>query len=351
MKKVLYLTNIETPYRVRFFNELAQKCDLTVLYERKTSSNRDRTWAFSEERKHRTKSLHGIPWKTENAISLGIAKEVLSGYDLVIVGCLNSPVQILAMILMRMLRKPYALNLDGEPFLEGASLKARLKRFFLKGATQYLVAGEESARSAGRVLGDAAEIIPYYFSSLSEAEVEANGKTAGSCQRDNTVLVVGQYIDCKGMDVALEAARMDPQIQYKFVGMGQRTALFTNEHEIPANVQVIPFLQKADLEQEYRRCGMLVLPSRQECWGLVINEAASFGMPIVSTWGSGAAVEFLGEEYPQYLAKPGDAWDLLRCIRLLRQSPAAEEYSQALVEKAKKYTIEKSVQIHSRTIG
>ena len=74
-------------------------------------------------------------------------------------------------------------------------------------------------------------------------------------------------------------------------------------------------------------------------------------MPIVSTWGSGAAVEFLGEEYPQYLAKPGDARDLLHCIRLLRQSPAAEEYSQALIEKAKKYTIEKSVQIHSRTIG
>lgn len=351
MKKVLYLTNIETPYRVRFFNELAEICDLTVLYERKTSSNRDRAWAQSETRDYRIKNLRGIPWKTENAISMGILKEVLSGYDAVIVGCFNSPVQIMAMILMRILRKPYALNLDGEPFLEGTGLKARLKRFFLKGAGQYLVAGEQSAQSVRRALGDAAEIIPYYFSSLSEAEAEANGKTAESCQRDHTVLVVGQYFDYKGMDVALEAARMDPQIQYKFVGMGQRIALFTNDHEIPANVQVIPFLQKADLEQEYRRCGMLVLPSRQECWGLVINEAASFGMPIVSTWGSGAAVEFLGEEYPQYLAKPGDARDLLHCIRLLCQSPATEEYSQALMKKAKQYTIDRSVQAYSRVVG
>lgn len=351
MKKVLYLTNIETPYRVRFFNELARNCQLTVLYERKASSNRDRTWALSEERKHSVKYLHGIPWKGENAISLGIVKEILSDYDRIIVGCFNSPVQIGAMLLMRMLRKPYGLNLDGEPFLEGAGLKARLKRFLLKGATQYLVAGEESARSVRRVLGETAEIVPYYFSSLSETEVEAHEKRAAGCRRDGTVLVIGQYFDYKGMDVALEAARMDAQTPYKFVGMGQRTGLFTKEHEIPANVQSIPFLQKEELEKEYQRCGMLVLPSRQECWGLVINEAASFGTPIVSTWGSGAAVEFLGERYPQYLAKPGDAQDLLRCIQLLRQSEAADEYSKALLEKAKQYTIEKSVQVHSRAIG
>ena len=33
-KKVLYISNIQVPYRVRFFNLLAEKCDLTVLYER-----------------------------------------------------------------------------------------------------------------------------------------------------------------------------------------------------------------------------------------------------------------------------------------------------------------------------
>lgn len=48
MKKVLYLTNIEVPYRVRFFNELARFCDLTVVYERRFSDGRDRTWMESE---------------------------------------------------------------------------------------------------------------------------------------------------------------------------------------------------------------------------------------------------------------------------------------------------------------
>jgi len=61
-----------------------------------------------------------------------------------------------------------------------------------------------------------------------------------------------------------------------------------------ANLMSLP--EDKELEEEYKTCAMLVLPTRQECWGLVINEAASFGMPIVSTWGSGAAVEFLSKD-------------------------------------------------------
>ena len=49
MKKILYITNIEVPYRVKFFNELAKYCDLTVLYERSKSSNRDGSWSSSEK--------------------------------------------------------------------------------------------------------------------------------------------------------------------------------------------------------------------------------------------------------------------------------------------------------------
>ena len=48
MKRILYLTNIEAPYRVRFFNALADHCRLTVAYERRSSSNRDADWLRSK---------------------------------------------------------------------------------------------------------------------------------------------------------------------------------------------------------------------------------------------------------------------------------------------------------------
>ena len=150
------------------------------------------------------------------------------------------------------------------------------------------------------------------------------------------------------MNVTFRVACMDSSIRYKFVGMGKRTELFLKEMgNMPENVKVIPFLQKSDLEEEYRRCSLLLLPTRQECWGLVVNEAASFGTPIVSTWGCGAAMEFIGDGYPQFLAKPGDANSLLECVRTCLKADNSE-YTAFLKEVSKKYSIERSVDAHLR---
>lgn len=350
-KRILYLTNIAVPYRTRFFNELAKHCDLTVLYERERSSNRDAAWAFAESCRFRYKTLRGIKVRNEYGFSLKILKEIAGGYDWVIVGCYNSPVQMLAILYMRLMGIPYLLNVDGEVFLAGNALKTGLKRFFLRGAGGYLAAGEKAADSLAEVSGGK-PVYPYGFSSLSQKELEEN-RRPGARPREAFVLVVGQYFAYKGMDVALRAAQMDTQRQYRFVGMGARTEQFRKDYagQIPDNVEIIPFLQKPDLEEQYRSCSMLLLPSRQECWGLVINEAASFGTPIVSTWGSGAAVEFLSDAYPAYLAKPADAQSLLDSVRMLRSAGDTDAYCRYLMEKSENYSIEKSVQVHLQACG
>lgn len=346
MKKVLYLSNIEVPYKVRFFNELSKHCDLTVLYERSSSSNRDSKWAGSEEIKYKAVYLDGIKIGNEFSFSFGVLKYVLGKYDEVIISCFNSPVQLMTSLVMRILNKPYCLSFDGEMFLTGKGLKAQLKRFFVLGAKKYLTAGEKSAESLRSIVKDK-EIVPYYFSSMSKDEIEEHELRQREVIRDKTVLVVGQYFDYKGMDIALEATKMDSSIQYKFVGMGKRTELFLNEQGAREcdNVQVIPFMQKEELEEEYMKTALLVLPSRQECWGLVINEAASFGTPIVATDGSGAAVEFLQEGYEKYLAKAGEPKDLVEKIRYFLNEDSTE-YSQYLIEKGKKYSVQAMVKAH-----
>ena len=167
------------------------------------------------------------------------------------------------------------------------------------------------------------------------------------------MLVVGQYFPYKGMDIAAEAARALPDINFKFVGTGERTELFISENhlrELP-NVNVIPFLQKEELAEEYRKCRLLVLPSRRECWGLVINEAASFGTPIVSTFESGAGVEFLFDEYPFLLATPCDVLSLKNTIKAAVNMKGIEEYSQYLIKKSKNYSIERSVMCHLKAFN
>lgn len=353
MKKILYITNIEVPYKVKFFNELAKHCNLTVLYERRLSDNRNKNWSKSEQIKYNVEYLDGIKIGNEFSFSVKFLKYAVSKkYDSIIISCFNSPVQMMMSVFMKAFNKPYILSLDGEIFLNGPGVKSKLKRYFLSGAKKYLTAGEASAQSLRKII-NTKEVIPYYFSSLTDSEIEEHILSAKEINRDNTVLVIGQYFDYKGMDIAFQAAKLSPSVKYKFVGMGERTKMFIDEQhtEAASNVEIIPFLQKKDLEQEYKKAALLVLPSRQECWGLVINEAASFGTPIVSTTGSGAAVEFLSGNYDKYLACPENAEELCSKILLaLDDKQGYPEYSKYLIEKSREYSIQKMVIQHCKAL-
>lgn len=348
MKNILYLTNIEVPYRNRFFNELAKHCNLTVFYERRNSSNRNSKWANAETKNYTNEYLDGINIGNENAFSLHIISILRRKWDLVVIGCYNSIVQILAMAYLKLKNVPFIINLDGEPFI-GNGIKAFVKKKILTGAEIYLTAGIKASKSLRKAIGNNHSIIPYYFSSLANKEIKNNAEI--NTKRENFVLVVGQYLEYKGLDVAFKIACMDMSIQYKFVGMGQRTNLFTCDMgKIPKNVEIIPFLQKKELEIEYQKCALMLLPSRKECWGLVVNEAASFGTPIVSTWGSGAAIEFLSNKYSHFLAKPGDTRTLYECVHRCLESDNSL-YSEYLKNTSKYYTIERNVDEHLKAFG
>lgn len=345
MKKILYITNIEVPYKVSFFNKLSKQCDLTVLYERRKSKNRNMKWAKSVAIQYKVEYIDGINIGNEFSFSFKALKYLTFQYDMIILSCFNSPLQIVLSLVMRIMKQNYVLSLDGELFINDSGLKSNLKRFFLRGADKYLVAGVESGKAIQKYVAEK-KIIPYYFSSLSEHEIISNREKAEHCKRINKVLIVGQYFEYKGLDLAVELAKINPAIDFLFVGTGNRYQKFIDELiDNETNIQVVPFMDKKSLEQEYLTCKVLLLPSRKECWGLVINEASSYGLPIISTYGSGAAVEFLSggcEEYLGEVEKVSQWNDILEKVINEDQS----KYSKQLLDISANYTIENMVNAH-----
>lgn len=347
MKKVLFITKEENPYRTVFFNNLAEKVDLIVLCEIQSNPTRDSSWNMQLEINHKTKFLDGSKWK-----SIKMIRYVFANYrqfDEVIFGCVNSRWQMATYMLLKFLHKPFSLSLDGETFFNDTGMKLYAKKLFLKGASKYYIAGKRSTDSLCYKLGISHDkCVTYYFSSLTEKEIEKNRERGNKTVRDDFILTVGRFYDYKGLDIAVKVAAEMPERHFKFIGMGDRTEDFMklcSEWKV-TNIEAIPFLPKEALEKEYLCCKFFLLPSRKECWGLVVNEAASYGTPIVSTYGSGGAVEFLGGKYENLLAEPDDCDGLLSAINNFEKmtSQSIREYSDFLMVKAAGYSIERNVQ-------
>lgn len=349
--RVLYLTNHHNPYRDEFFEQLGRRCDLTVLFEQKSDAARDASWF--EGAKARSYEEVYLPEGERGPVSPTML-EMVGGGSLVVAGCYNTTRQMAAIGRMRRRGVPYVVNSDG-PVFNSSGLKGIARRHVLRGATAYLVAGETSVPSVRREVGRQAIVAPYPFSSLTRSKVEELSSGGARCE-DGYVLLVGQFLPYKGIDVAVDAlAGMPKDLRIRIVGTGKRSPeceALVRERGL-TNAEVVPFMQPEELYKEYANATALVLPSRQECWGLVVNEAAACGCPVVSTWGSGAAVEFLSHDYPQFLAEPGNADSLRKAIVTVLDFSEERKhlYSSFLREKAADYAVEGCVESHMSLFG
>ena len=349
-RRVLFITNYPTPYRVKFFNELAKYVDLHVTYEGRASAYRNASWYQDNEYRHEFDVL-----QDRHTGLLGQAaalrRHVLSTrYDLVIVGCYNDPLGALAIRTLRAARQRFAINVDGE-FFRAGFVKGLVRKGLLAHADAYLIAGKHTGALLRREVG-ASKVFPYRFASFDRGEL--NKAAQNPWVGGGEWLCVGRYEEYKGIDVLVDAMGRFSDQTLTLVGSNERSDELESlvRAKNRSNIRVIPYLDKKVLNRLYHTCSALVLPTRQECWGLVVNEAASFGAPIVSTRGSGAALEFLSETAPQLLAEPGDSASLAGCMETFLDLSYSEviEYSSRLRAIAQEYSTEAMVQDHLAAI-
>ncbi len=71
------------------------------------------------------------------------------------------------------------------------------------------------------------------------------------------------------------------------------------------NVSIMNFMDKRTLFRYYKACDLFVLPTREDIWGLVINEAMACGLPIITTDKCIAGIELI-EDYKNGFIIPTD---------------------------------------------
>ena len=355
--KILFLTNVPSPYRVRFFNALAQLCDLTVVYEKGKSDERDARWTEKHGGGYRSVILQGLRTSTDSAISPGILKFLKKdAYNLVIVCGIASPTQMLAIQWCRLRGIPYAIEGDGAFPKSGKGPREWLKRHLIRGACLCFSTCE--MHDAYYLLYGAGKetLVRYPFTSVDEREVlpapvspeeKARLREELGIREEKLLLAVGQFIPRKGFDVLLQAARKLPEDVGICIVGGEPTEEYLQMQKKwdLDRVRFAGFMPREKLASYYRAADAFVLPTREDIWGLVVNEAMAYGLPVVTTTRCNAGLELIREGENGRLVAPEDADALAEALLWILENDREKMAARSLAI-IRDFTIEQMARRH-----
>ncbi len=147
-------------------------------------------------------------------------------------------------------------------------------------------------------------------------------------------LVVGTLEPRKGLDIAFEAARGEHWPGLPLVVVGPTG---WGDVRVPADVHFLGRLADADLATVYAGATVLLMPSREEGFGLPVLEAMAHGVPVVTS-DAPALVEVGGGA--ALVAPRGDAPALAAAVR--RALDERESFSHAGLARSRAFSWESS---------
>ncbi|AXE99453.1 glycosyltransferase family 4 protein [Paraburkholderia hospita] len=134
-------------------------------------------------------------------------------------------------------------------------------------------------------------------------------------------LFVGRLSEEKGITTLIDAfagiAKRLPDPQLRIVGTGpleRDLRKRVTELGLDRSITFVGSLQDEPLSREYYGATCLVLPSRSEPWGLVVNEALAHGCPVVVSESCGCVPELVHEGVSGYAFTAGDGAGLQRTL-------------------------------------
>ncbi|MFQ8632092.1 MAG: glycosyltransferase family 4 protein [Intestinibacter bartlettii] len=353
--RVLFLTNVPSPYRIDFFNELGKQCDLTVLFETQSAKSRNSEWISDKIENFKAVFMKGIRTGEAEAFCPEVIRYVRSKrYDIIVVGFYSSPTGMLAIEYMRLKKIPFILSSDGGIKKNDIGLKYKMKYHFIGAASAWLSTGKITTEYLEYYGAISNKVYTYPFTSISNKDVLTKPLTSKekaiyrrklNMKEDTIILSVGQFIHRKGYDILLKACNnLNDTIGIYIVGGKPTEEYLRLKKEFGLNnIYFIDFMKKEDLAKYYKAADFFVLPTREDIWGLVINEALAYGIPVITTDKCVAGVEMIGENEKIGKIINNSVEQLESELKNIEN----QEFSaQRILEVASMYTFEKMAEAH-----
>lgn len=356
--KIMFLSNIPSPYRLDFFNELGKYLDLKVIFEAKRNYKLNEKWYKDE-----VKNFEAIFLKDgeieERKINWKILKHIhKNNQDLIVVTNYAYFTELIALLYIKLKRIPYCMEVDGGIIRNEKWLMKKFKTFLIKGARGYISPSKDTDKFLVYYGADKDKIYRYPFTSIKESDLLKKSLTIDEkiqirkelgIKEEKVVISVGQFIHRKGYDILLKACEnIDSDIGVYIIG-GKPTDEYLRLKEALnlTNVYFVDFKSKEEIKEYYKAADLFVLPTREDIWGLVINEAMAYGLPVITTDKCVAGLELIEDNKNGFIVSVENKIELeSRIKKVLENKDLAKRISYNNILKIKKYTIESMAEEH-----
>ena len=361
MKRILFVTNIPAPYRIDFFNELGKEYDLTVLFEAKRAAGIRFNWNENSIRHFRPVFLEEGEIR-EKKINPAIFRHIDKTYDHIVFTSYGYYTELAALLIRNLAGKPYYLEFDGCVLRDmGDGIKERLKKRILSRAAGVFSSGSVTDSFLLHYGVDPARIHRYPFTSLfardiasapSDREEKTSIRRALGIEENRVVFGAGQFIYRKGFDLLIRAATgFDPDVGVYIAG-AEPTKEFIELGKGNPRIHYPGFLDKETLNAYMRASDLFVLPTREDMWGLVINEAMGQGLPVISTCGCIGARELITDGRNGILIPTDEVTPIITNVNtLLNDRTRLAEMANESLRSIRGYTVEQMVRSHKEVFG
>lgn len=329
MIRVVFVLQEPTPYRTPHLAVLRSRpeLDVTVVYAAPTVQRR--SWTVDDDaiylegpRLPLARVLHhDYPVTPSVWPLLGRLRP-----DAVVVGGWSTSATQLAVIWCRTHGIPYLLMSDNHLLERRPAWVRALKRVVLPRvvpqAAGWLVPGSRARDHIVHYGADPARVVDFPLTvdvpaMLERAAVLEERRTAirsrlGIAHDAVAVLGVGRLIEFKAPEILVRAvaragARSARRLHLLIAGDGPLDeAVRAEAEELGVAATFAGFVEGDDLLELYAAADVFALLSRRELWGVVVNEAMCFGLPLVLSSAVGAAADLLVEERNGLLVPPDD---------------------------------------------
>lgn len=332
-KRVLFISNVPSPYNVAYLNELGKRMDVTAVFERGFSDERDNSWKTLHVTDFKCILLKGFNCSVDSAFAPGVLNIIYQFEDdHIIIGNPSTPTGIMSILYCKLFRIPYILQSEGGIPKDGKGLKEKFKYFLMHSAKLYL-SGMSLKNEYFLTYGAKPERIKQYpFTSLYAKDLVGRVPTADEKKKlrralgieaETMIISVGQFIHRKAFDILLKACTGLPDNCYVLIVGGEPTEEYIGiiKELGLKNIHFMSFVSREELAKYYEAADIFALPTREDTWGLVINEAMAAGLPVITTDKCVAGCELIEDGVNGYLIPTEDVDTLHQKIMKLVFSP------------------------------